>query len=178
MIAKISFKYDTWVTREVLEHLAKLCQVHPPEGLCHYRHSDPSDDKEVEIKDGKYELYTSQNYEVDLQQMFELGIPFEVDGKGESNTFSALLDELRELTKKVDAVGYREAQYNEKVSVHIPGLAMMQLDTVNVLTNVCTDELQTWLDDGWRLLAICPQPDQRRPDYVLGRTGNDGRHKR
>lgn len=26
------------------------------------------------------------------------------------------------------------------------------------------------LDAGWRILAVCPQPDQRRPDYILGRT--------
>ena len=25
------------------------------------------------------------------------------------------------------------------------------------------------ISEGWRILAICPQPNQRRPDYIMGR---------
>jgi hypothetical protein len=168
MRAKIQFGYNTWVTREMLEHLAKLCGAHPPEQLCRYLHS--SDDKEIETKDGKFKLY-SNAWEVDLESLLKTGIPFEVQGKGEANFLSALLDELRGIGRKVDAFGYKDAQFNEKVSVHMPGLGLLLIDHVKVLNNDCTDDLQTWLDDGWRILAICPQPDQRRPDYVIGRTG-------
>ena len=38
-----------------------------------------------------------------------------------------------------------------------------------LLSDACTDELQGALRDGWRIIAVCPQPSQRRPDYVLGR---------
>jgi hypothetical protein len=173
MRAKIQFTYSSGtITRDRLEALAKICGANPPEALCRYAHS--SDNKEVEVdKDGKYKLYTGNTWEVDLEALLEFGVPFEVQGKGESNVFSALLDELRGIGRKVDTFGYKDAQFNEKVSVHVPGFALMLIDHVKVLNNDCTDDLQTWLDKGWRILAICPQPDQRRPDYVIGRTGEE-----
>lgn len=57
---------------------------------------------------------------------------------------------------------------NQKVNVAVPGLGLMMINTVRVVENSCTENLQGYLEQGWRILAICPQPDQRRPDYVLG----------
>ena len=45
----------------------------------------------------------------------------------------------------------------------------MKIDEVQVLTDCCTEALQGELDDGWRILAVCPPNAQRRPDYVLGK---------
>ena len=57
---------------------------------------------------------------------------------------------------------------NEHVKVVVPSLGMLLIDEVAVVENYCTDSLQRDLNDGWRILAVCPQ-DARRPDYVLGR---------
>lgn len=35
------------------------------------------------------------------------------------------------------------------------------------------DALQKSMDDGWRIIAACPQPDARRPDYIMGRYNAD-----
>lgn len=59
---------------------------------------------------------------------------------------------------------------NKRIHVAVPGFGLMSIDDVKVETDLCTETLQGELDAGWRILAICPQPDQRRPDYVLGRT--------
>ena len=59
---------------------------------------------------------------------------------------------------------------NQKVNVAVPGLGLLAIREAMVRTDLCTDELNEWLKEGWLILAICPQPDQRRPDYVLGRT--------
>lgn len=61
-------------------------------------------------------------------------------------------------------------QYNSRVNVHVPNLGMLAMNEVQLEEDCCTDRLQRLLEDGWRILAICPQPDQRRPDYILGRT--------
>lgn len=58
---------------------------------------------------------------------------------------------------------------NKLVHVHMPGQALATYNEVQLLENVCTDALQQSLDDGWRVIAACPQPDARRPDYILGR---------
>lgn len=55
------------------------------------------------------------------------------------------------------------------VQIAVPDMALMYIDEVQVLTDLCTDMLQGELDDGWRILAICPPNSQRRPDYILGR---------
>lgn len=63
-----------------------------------------------------------------------------------------------------------EETYNAKVNVHVPGLGLLLIDEVKIEEDYCTERLQHDIDDGWRIIAACPQPDRRRPDYVLGRT--------
>jgi len=55
------------------------------------------------------------------------------------------------------------------VHVHIPDLGLLCMTEVTHLDDCCTDELQGYLDQGWRILAVCPPNAQRRPDYILGR---------
>ena len=59
---------------------------------------------------------------------------------------------------------------NEKCNVSVAGLGLLCVDTVKLRTDHCTDALQRDLEDGWKIIAICVQPDQRRPDYILGKT--------
>jgi len=63
---------------------------------------------------------------------------------------------------------HHDAQ-NERVHVHMPGQALGTYNEVQLLENLCSDELQRSLDNGWRIIAACPQPDARRPDYILGK---------
>jgi hypothetical protein len=59
--------------------------------------------------------------------------------------------------------------FNEKVEVYTPGAGLMLFNRIMLLQDACSDALQSELDNGWRIVAACPQPDQRRPDYILGR---------
>lgn len=45
----------------------------------------------------------------------------------------------------------------------------MEVKIYHVDINGRTDVLQEQIAKGWRIIAACPQPDQRRPDYILGR---------
>ncbi len=65
------------------------------------------------------------------------------------------------------------APVNDKCHVIVAGTSVMEIKHVKVERDYCTDALQGDLNKGWRILAICVQPDQRRPDYVLGRVDND-----
>jgi hypothetical protein len=58
---------------------------------------------------------------------------------------------------------------NQKVNVAVPGLGLLAMARVMLASDCCTDLLSEHLQRGWRILAICPQPDQRRPDYILGK---------
>ena len=62
------------------------------------------------------------------------------------------------------------------IQVAISNIGLLAVDEVRVDEDCCTDMLGSLLRDGWRILAVCPQPDRRRPDYILGRSqaGRDG----
>lgn len=63
--------------------------------------------------------------------------------------------------------------YNNKCEVHMPGNILVTYNQVMLLENCCTDMLQSQLEIGWRIITVCPQNDQRRPDYILGRFNPD-----
>ena len=57
-----------------------------------------------------------------------------------------------------------------KVYVQVPHIGLLNVNQVQLEENCCTDRLQALLDEGWRILCVCPPNAQRRPDYILGRT--------
>jgi hypothetical protein len=69
------------------------------------------------------------------------------------------------VSSSVDAVG---RLFNQKCQQEQPGPNLMSVEETMLMQDCCTDDLQEALSKGWRILAVCPQP-QRRPDYVLGR---------
>jgi len=90
-----------------------------------------------------------------------------------SDQIDKLTGLIPRLIAKVDAQFEAERTFNEKCNVHLPGLGLLMIDEIEMRENYCTDELKGDLENGWRIVACCPQPDQRRPDYVLGRTKKD-----
>jgi hypothetical protein len=74
-------------------------------------------------------------------------------------------------TAALAAFGQRNTTVvNERCQVAVAGLGLLTVDEVVNHNDMCTEALQKELDEGWRILAVCVQPDQRRPDYILGRT--------
>jgi hypothetical protein len=79
-----------------------------------------------------------------------------------------VLEKLLSLEEKLNVFDMTH-QLNTTVGVHISDLGLLNVKEVDVIYDSCTDELQEWLNEGWRILAICPQPDKRRPYYIMGR---------
>lgn len=116
-------------------------------------------------------------YRVDLDKLPQLSSALGPNGRiviaGTSDEVQPLYEihkQVLGLASKLDeALAKPENYVNNKVDVHVPGNSLVSIDEAKVLYDLCTDELNDWLSEGWRILAICPQPNQRRPDYVLGR---------
>lgn len=53
--------------------------------------------------------------------------------------------------------------------ITMPGFELLRYAAIVVKTNCCTEEIQSDLDEGWRIIAVLPQPGNRRPDYILVR---------
>jgi hypothetical protein len=59
--------------------------------------------------------------------------------------------------------------YNQRLEIHQPNSPLFMYNEYKVLTDCCTEYLQEEIDNGWRVVSVCPQPDQRRPDYVVAK---------
>lgn len=111
---------------------------------------------------------TWHTYQADLRKLLQV-LParsIELEGPGPGD-LADLEEAIQRLAAKVEAIS---PAFNEKVQVVVPGLGLLEVREVTVLYEQCTDMVQDYLDDGWSILAVCPQPDQRRPDYIMGRT--------
>lgn len=63
--------------------------------------------------------------------------------------------------------------FNEKCHVHIGGSLLITINKLLLLENACTDNVQSHLAAGWRIVAVTVQPDGRRPDYILGKCNDE-----
>jgi hypothetical protein len=85
-----------------------------------------------------------------------------------------------ELKRLKGLTGLRERYVPEQhrnagsVHVHVPNIGLLSMNEVMLQEDCCTDELQSCLDDGWRIIAVCPPNSTRRPDYIMGRTKEEG----
>lgn len=81
-------------------------------------------------------------------------------GPDVEDLFKIMADKVAELAP---------ASFNDRCNQHQPNSALFSVAETMLLENSCTDALQEQLALGWRIIAVQPQPDQRRPDYILGR---------
>lgn len=95
-----------------------------------------------------------------------------------TDSHEGLLARLAAVVGKLEKVEIPDPQnipghiYNEHCEVHTPGNMLATYNETMLLEDACTDALQTSMDDGWRIVAVCPQA-QRRPDYIMGRWNPD-----
>jgi hypothetical protein len=119
--------------------------------------------------------YWYREFQAPISEVIALGVEVVLKKAEDPAPLWAVVQRLDQLDARImnlrlNSSTSKDQMLNEKVSVHVPGLGLMAIDEVEVREDCCTDQLQTKLDEGWRILAVCPQPDRRRPDYVIGRT--------
>lgn len=143
--------------------------------------SDEENAKNMELKTARAEWLRSIGHRVEEHEIdhptsvmlsgdqtlvaMELGFVFELkstrDFGGQGN--------FEHVAAKQTNTPPTELAYNTRCEVHVPGQALSLYNEVMLASDACSDAMQNHLDDGWRIIAACPQPDQRRPDYILGR---------
>ena len=116
------------------------------------------------------EFYKYENYEGPFSAIMEIvsAVGQTIEVKKVIGQHS-LAEDIRELTRRVETLKNVEQVYNKRCNVHVPGLGLLLIEETYVETDACTELIDKKLEEGWRILAVCPQPDQRRPDYVMGR---------
>lgn len=93
--------------------------------------------------------------------------------KQKNTEVSSLMSAIIAVEEKLERVSSMKQQldlsFNDKCNVHIAGGLLVTFNQTQLMNDCCTDALQEQLVAGWRIIACCVQPDQRRPDYILGR---------
>lgn len=149
MIARIEFSYQS------LELLAKKA-AEDPAVYDVLRDIFPNAPKPEDA--GKYynwERDTLIDLDTDGPRLTALGLTFEVKNFKGTLPLTAILPETKAPVT---------------VYVQVPHVGLLAVDEVEVREDYCTDRLQQDLDNGWRILCVCPPNAARRPDYILGRT--------
>ena len=91
----------------------------------------------------------------------------------EINTDVNISKQLEAMAEKQLTFTQECKEFNEKININISGNSLSTFNDIMLLEDSCTDELTVNINKGWRIIAVCPQPDQRRPDYILGRWNPD-----
>lgn len=71
------------------------------------------------------------------------------------------------------SIGVEQLAFNQKSNAPVSDTFLHSADTILLLEDCCSDELQRALNAGWRIISVTPQPNQRRPDYILGKATGD-----
>jgi hypothetical protein len=60
-------------------------------------------------------------------------------------------------------------QYNHLVGTVVCGNELSRIKELKAIEDACSDLITQHLRVGWCIVSVMPQPDQRRPDYILGK---------
>ncbi len=103
------------------------------------------------------------SFKAAIDDILDIGMEFTIEGR---TGLVSVIDQ-----NSIESFGPNNSapEINHKCNVIVSGNSLIEFTEVMAATNFCTDELQRHLNSGWRILAICVQPDQRRPDYILGK---------
>lgn len=71
-----------------------------------------------------------------------------------------------------DETGYKHDVRNIKDILVHPSVridhGLIEFTKLEVLYDACTEDVNEYLERGWRIISCIPQIAQRRPDYILG----------
>ena len=117
--------------------------------------------------------WDSSSYLVDLEQLQPLLNKHKLRVElhpTTNNMLVTLKDRVRLLESEHKLLKQELAVNGGIVQVHVPNIGLLAMTEVCHVDDACTDSLQELLNEGWRILAVCPPNAQRRPDYILGRS--------
>jgi len=122
------------------------------------------------------ELQSNKEYICDMDLFFSKHPDIKVKVRGMPKTveqnYTHVIQEIINVQEKLENALRKfdkQIEFNEKVNVHVGGFALMSINQVGFGEDMCTEKVQDVLNKGWRVLAVCVQPDGRRPDYIFGK---------
>ncbi|ASV42241.1 hypothetical protein [Vibrio phage JSF13] len=104
---------------------------------------------------------------VNIKESFEVEVEVPTGADQAENYFLKTMQIMEKYQNQLERLSNNT--FNTKCNLHTGGGALSEYNQLMLCEDICTDELQSKLQNGWRIIAVCVQPDQRRPDYILGK---------
>lgn len=167
LIVKLSYRFPDWLTDEQFEAMRRCWPGYAGEIKSNGVETKENDEGTGYLYKLKNWYRGSSGQRLHMEEAAELervGIPLEIEG-----TDGTML--VRQKGSQIWRGEELPSHLVEGtvVQITIPDMALMLINEVTWMDDACTEDLQCKLDDGWRILAVCPPHSQRRPDYILGR---------
>lgn len=117
------------------------------------------------------ETYFAINEEVaNINDVLDLGIPSEHINLKPLPRLTMMRDKFRKLNS---AIPDERRAAGDTYQVNLPGFDLLAMREIGYREDACTEDVDALLKQGWSILAILPQPNHRRPDYIIGRTSRE-----
>lgn len=195
MFARVSFDDNQIVTKDELVNIeefigddisySELVEDDTGNAMEFYSWNHTYDKEEAEKEDikkilvrksTKVKLNSGKEYLSDVESLIQKfpKLKFKVRGMIQTSHSQMLnmVEQMKDIESKLTNAlsNFNESiEFNQRCDVHIGNIGLLNINQLGYAVDKCTEELQNIISTGWRILAVCPQPDQRRPDYVLGR---------
>jgi len=120
-------------------------------------------------KDGSLDRYSVPRMRMSMEEVANLtraGVTqFDIEGVD-----GTMLTKMRDRGDLMDRGGPLDYQAGRLIQITVADNMLMFVNEVEWEDDCCTQDVQKRLDEGWRILAVCPPNAARRPDYIFGRT--------
>lgn len=117
---------------------------------------------------GSIKLSITSRFVVDVNYDFSLSHINDYIVESQTSMVGMMKRQVETMNQIGKAMMDSEQHFNKRCDTPVSDTFLHKVNQTTILYDSCTDVLQQHLHDGWRILSITPQPNQRRPDYVLG----------
>lgn len=173
MLINVRFNNYHFYHTSQAKDLAKLIELFNRAGFPHPLTPRPSEATTTEYAawEKVQHDFLAKIFPLNLEDLIKTDLEFQIVRGSYDTELSLTAQLIKRIDNLEDKIASKVFTAQQKqLHFHNDTEFLHSIDEVDLLEDGCTWDLQRKLNDGFHILAVCPQRDQRRPDYVLGKS--------
>lgn len=134
----------------------------------------PEEKEEKNAREKLVHQFFQQSFVFSISDLMSSGLPFSCNNALSPKKETHYLIRLNaKIEKAIEEA--KKTSYSQTVNIYsnADDQWLHKVNKVIVEEDLCTDELQKYLEQEYRIISVCMQKGARRPDYVLGKVMNN-----